>query len=249
MRTSQIATSDSGARPTSSGAATAADEPVERTRDHGDLGEPARVVLGSMTGMSSCHNIVKYGSAILSTAGRFSQIWNSSSGFGLVRLEQREHLGVDDALPRGEPLHVAARRSAPVAPSESEWSIWPRRTKVTVSKPRCGCWGNPGHDLAVVHVPAVDPVEVRAHLAAGEARAPGRGRRCRRGTRRRDARRTGRGRSSATAGRAPPSGARNSPCPRVEPPVKSAPPPPTPSDLVRRDVCAVDTHHAEGRAQ
>ena len=31
-----------------------------------------------------------------------------------------------------------------VAPSESEWSMKPRRTSVTVSKPRCGCCGNPG---------------------------------------------------------------------------------------------------------
>jgi hypothetical protein len=30
------------------------------------------------------------------------------------------------------------------APSESLWSIRPRRTKVTVSKPRCGCAGKPG---------------------------------------------------------------------------------------------------------
>jgi hypothetical protein len=94
-------------------------------------------------GRSSFHNIVKYGSTILSAAGRFSQIWNSSSGFGPSRVEQREHLAVHDALARGEPLHVAAPKRA-VAPSESEWSMKPRRTNVTVSKPRCGCCGKPG---------------------------------------------------------------------------------------------------------
>ena len=31
-----------------------------------------------------------------------------------------------------------------VAPSESEWSMKPCRTIVTVSKPRCGCCGKPG---------------------------------------------------------------------------------------------------------
>src|SRR3954470_10654242 len=36
----------------------------------------------STTGMSLAHNMVKYGSTILSSAGRFSQIWNSSVGFG-----------------------------------------------------------------------------------------------------------------------------------------------------------------------
>src|SRR6476619_7327179 len=38
----------------------------------------------SMTGVSSTHSIVKYGSTILSEEGRFSQIWNSSVGFGAV---------------------------------------------------------------------------------------------------------------------------------------------------------------------
>ena len=65
--------------------------------------------------MSSSQNIVKYGSTRLSAAGRLSQIWNSSSGFGLLVVEQREHLAVDDAVAGGEPLHVTvaeARRCA-----------------------------------------------------------------------------------------------------------------------------------------
>src|SRR3954447_25121363 len=36
----------------------------------------------SMTGISLAHNMVKYGSTILSVAGKLSQIWNSSVGFG-----------------------------------------------------------------------------------------------------------------------------------------------------------------------
>ena len=59
-------------------------------------------------GMSWSQSIVKYGSVSLSTAGRFSQIWNSSSGFGPGVVEQREHLAVHDAPTGGEPLHVAA---------------------------------------------------------------------------------------------------------------------------------------------
>src|SRR4051795_2469375 len=47
----------------------------------------------SMTGMSLAHNIVKYGSTILSAAGRFSQIWNSSSGFGPSRASSGEISG------------------------------------------------------------------------------------------------------------------------------------------------------------
>ena len=55
-----------------------------------------------------------------------------------------------------------------VAPSESEWSMKPRRARVTVSKPRWGCCGKPGHDVAVVHPPAVLALEVHADLAARE---------------------------------------------------------------------------------
>ena len=55
-----------------------------------------------------------------------------------------------------------------VAPSESEWSIRPLRTIVTVSKPRCGWPGKPGTVVAVVHAPAVLAAEVLADVAAGQ---------------------------------------------------------------------------------
>ena len=57
------------------------------------------VVVGGdvRAGCPRSHSIVKYGSTILSAAGRLSQIWNSSSGLGPLAVEQREHLAVDDA--------------------------------------------------------------------------------------------------------------------------------------------------------
>ena len=46
----------------------------------------------------------------------------------------------------------------------------PSRTNVTVSKPRCGCCGKPGTDVAVIHAPAVLAGEVLADVAPGERR-------------------------------------------------------------------------------
>ena len=65
---------------------------------------------------------------------------------------------------------TSPRPKRAVAPSESEWSMNPRRTKVTVSKPRCGCWGKPGDDAAVVHAPPVGSREVHAEVAGLERR-------------------------------------------------------------------------------
>ena len=74
----------------------------------------------------------------------------------------------------------------------------PRRTIVTVSKPRCGCCGNPGTIVAVVHAPAVLAREVLADLAAGERRGRSHALVARRIGDRRGARRTGTGRRSPT---------------------------------------------------
>ena len=63
---------------------------------------------------------------------------------------------------------TSPRPKRAVAPSESEWSMKPWRTNVTVSKPRCGCCGKPGHDAAVVHAPAVGAGEVHADVARRE---------------------------------------------------------------------------------
>ena len=78
----------------------------------------------------------------------------------------------------------------------------PRRTMVTVSKPRCGCCGKPGHHVAVVHAPAVFALEVLADVAARSEAAGPELRRCPRGTRRRGARRRGTDRRSPTESRA-----------------------------------------------
>jgi hypothetical protein len=72
---------------------------------------------------SSDHNIVKYGSTILSAAGRLSQIWNNSHGFGPLRSSNGNISQWTMPFCR-EPPHVApteARRRA----EESEWSTKP----------------------------------------------------------------------------------------------------------------------------
>jgi hypothetical protein len=53
-----------------------------------------------------------------------------------------------------------------VAPSESEWSMSPLRTSVTVSKPWWGVPGEARHLLPVVHAPAVLALEVLAEVPA-----------------------------------------------------------------------------------
>jgi hypothetical protein len=93
--------------------------------------------------MVSDQNIVKYGSTILLRAGRFSQIWNSSSGLAACWCSSGNIS--ECTTPRPAVSHCTSPRpKRACAPSESEWSISPLRTMVTVSKPRCGCWGKPG---------------------------------------------------------------------------------------------------------
>ncbi len=94
-------------------------------------------------GMRSFHSMVKCGSTILLRAGRFSQIWNSSSGLGAVALSSGNIS--ECTMPLPAVTHCTSpppNRAA--APSESEWSMSPLRTSVTVSKPRCGWPGKPG---------------------------------------------------------------------------------------------------------
>src|SRR5262249_17336115 len=88
---------------------------------------------------------------------------------GARAIEQREHLGVHDAAPGGEPLHVAAaepRRSAQ------------RIAVIDQPAPRDGhgleaamrMAGEAGDDVAVIHAPAVLAGEALADVAAGERR-------------------------------------------------------------------------------
>jgi hypothetical protein len=94
-------------------------------------------------GIASDQSIVKCGAAILFFAGRLSQIWNSSSGFGAAGSSSGNISAWTMPLPAVSHCTSPPPKRA-VAPSESEWSIRPLRTMVTVSKPRCGWPGKPG---------------------------------------------------------------------------------------------------------
>ena len=144
MRSVQMATSPSGCEAQDSGGG---------ARGSGAPGSaPATTVtvvarpaasLCTRRGMRSSHSMVKCGSTILFLAGRFSQIWNSSSGLGSVALSSGNIS--ECTMPLPAVTHCTSpppKRAA--APSESEWSIRPLRTSVTVSKPRCGWPGKPG---------------------------------------------------------------------------------------------------------
>ena len=102
-----------------------------------------RASVAVMRGMSSCQNMVKWGSAILCLAGRFTQIWNSSVGLGASVCKSGNISQCTMPLPAVSHCTSPPPKRA-VAPSESEWSMRPLRTMVTVSNPRCGCDGKPG---------------------------------------------------------------------------------------------------------
>ena len=119
--------------------------------------------------MSSAHSIEKCGSTSLSSAGRFNQIWNSSSGFGLVAVDQGERLGVHDARTRGQPLHVAPPEPRRGAERVGVVDQPPSHERDGLEAP-VRVLREARDVLAVVHPPAVDPLEVLAHLPAVERR-------------------------------------------------------------------------------
>ena len=93
--------------------------------------------------MSSPQNMVKCGSTILSAAGKFIQIWNSSTVLPSVGDNSGNISQCTTPLPAV--IHCTSPRpKRAVAPIESLWSMKPLRANVMVSKPRCGCSGNPG---------------------------------------------------------------------------------------------------------
>ncbi len=97
----------------------------------------------SRRGSCSRQSMEKWGSTILAARGRFSQIWKSSRGFGPAS-SRRGNISLW-TMPAPAVTHCtspAPKRA--VAPRESEWSMKPRRMKVTVSKPRWGWAGKPG---------------------------------------------------------------------------------------------------------
>mmetsp|Transcript_23742 Transcript_23742/g.64390 ORF Transcript_23742/g.64390 Transcript_23742/m.64390 type:complete len:288 (-) Transcript_23742:98-961(-) len=95
-------------------------------------------------GISSLQSILKWGSAILSFLGRLSHIWKSSRRFS-PSLLSKGNISLWE-MPRPAVIHCASPPSPkrPAEPRESQWSTIPCRTRVTVSKPRCGCLGKPG---------------------------------------------------------------------------------------------------------
>ena len=118
--------------------------------------------------MSSSQSMAKTGSSSLFSAGRLSQIWNSSSGLGSSRSTQREHLRVDDAATGGEPLHVAP----PEAGGGAERVRVVDEALADVGdglEAAVGVLGEAGHHAAVVHPPAVDAGEVHARCRAPRA--------------------------------------------------------------------------------
>ena len=84
-----------------------------------------------------------------------------------VLVEQREHLGVDDAAAGRQPLGVAAPeaggRAERVGVVDQATAHVGDRLEAAV-----GMAGEPGHVPTVVHPPAVDAGEVLAELAPGE---------------------------------------------------------------------------------
>ncbi len=118
-------------------------------------------------GIESAQNIEKYGALSLFDAGRFSQIWNSSSGFGWSWLVERKHLRVLDAAARREPLHVAvaeARGGAQrVGVIDDAVANQRDRLEAPMRMAR-----KARHRVAVIHAPAILALEVLADIAARE---------------------------------------------------------------------------------
>ena len=119
--------------------------------------------------MSWSQNIVKYGATSLSRPGRFSQIWNSSSSFGPVGVEEREHLRVHHSGPGGQPLHVAhpeaGRGAERVRVIDVAGADDGHRLEAAVRVLR-----EARHHVAVIHPPAVLALEVLPDVVARQRR-------------------------------------------------------------------------------
>mmetsp|Transcript_76356 Transcript_76356/g.134828 ORF Transcript_76356/g.134828 Transcript_76356/m.134828 type:complete len:237 (-) Transcript_76356:194-904(-) len=103
------------------------------------------VLPSGLTGFGICpaQCITKQGSVILSFPGRLSQIWNNRSGFGLS-MWTRGNIS-PWTIPLPAVIHCRSPSPyLPAFPIESVWSMTPSVVAVKVSKPRCGCCGNPG---------------------------------------------------------------------------------------------------------
>ena len=78
--------------------------------------------VASTRGMSSSHSIEKWASTSLSSAGRFSQIWNSSVGLSSSSWT-RGNISEWTMPPPAVSHWTSPRPKRAVAPRESEWSM------------------------------------------------------------------------------------------------------------------------------
>jgi len=141
----------------------------ELAGDHDDLGRATLGVDRHQTGrlLGPQHREVGLGELV--DGGQVQPDLEQLQRVGAVVLEQREHLGVDDAGPGGEPLRVAppvaGRGAERVGVVDEPGPDVGDRLEAPVRVP-----GEPGHGRAVVHAPAVGAAEVVAEGAAGEGR-------------------------------------------------------------------------------
>ena len=177
----------------------------------------ARPVVGPprTTGMSPSQSIVKYGSTSLSAAGRFSQIWNSSSGFGRSRSSSGNISAWTMPAAGGEPLHVAPAEAGGGAERVGVVDEAPAHVGDRLEAPvrvAAGSRARRGRGTCSSRPGRRSPARGRGRRRAPPAPA----RRRRRGSRRRGGRRTGTGRSSATGRPAPRPGGRDPAPPPAE---------------------------------
>ena len=190
IATCQIAASASGREPTMPAAGVGGVRPASVPAMTVTVVPRPASSMWSCCGMSSPQNIVKYGSTILSAAGRFIQIWNSSTVLCPRLIEQREHLAVHDAAAGGHPLHVAATEAGGGAHRVAviDEALAGERDGLEAA---VRVLGEPGHGAAVVHAPAVDAARSRCRCRGRRATPAGRIGRCPPGSGRGGARRTG----------------------------------------------------------
>ena len=196
-----MATSASAAAAQESGGGAGGVAPAERAGDDGDLGGATVVVdLADARDVAVPeHREVRVDHLV---GGRQVQ----------PDLEQLERVGPvasssgnisECTMPAPAVSHCTSPRpKRAAAPSESEWSIRPLRTKVTVSKPRCGCCGKPGTTCGRGTCSSRRWPEKSCPSSRPSSGTAGASARRRPGRRRRGGRRTGTGRSSATGRRA-----------------------------------------------
>ncbi len=150
-------------------------------------------------------SMVKWGGASLSAEGRLSQIWNSSRGLAASCSSSGNISAWTMPLPAGQPLDVTA-----AVPRGSSQGIGMVDEAAADHRHRLesamGVLREAGHDVAVVHPPAVPSGEVVSQISPGQGRGGAPSPRCPAGRHRRGERRR-------ETGLAPPTGSPGAPCP------------------------------------